>query len=44
MFHKLYLAGASPPRLPGAGPGLTPHLKQILQPINTALKENQHGH
>jgi hypothetical protein len=44
MFRKLYLAGASPPRLPGAGPGLALHLKRTQQPINTALKENQHGH
>jgi hypothetical protein len=26
MFRKMYLAGESPPRLPGAGPGFAPTL------------------
>jgi hypothetical protein len=42
MFHKLYLAGASPPRLPGAGPGRCQ--KQHMQQVINTLKENEHGY
>jgi hypothetical protein len=43
MFHKLYLAGASPPRLPGAGPGHTKH-QHKTDPASETLKENRHGY
>jgi hypothetical protein len=43
MFHKLYLAGASPPRLPGAGPGLL-LCAANNKPTYTVLKENEHGY
>jgi hypothetical protein len=43
MFHKLYLAGASPPRLPGAGPGHQPQIDTHQLETQT-LKEISHGH
>ena len=39
MFHKLYLAGASPPRLPGAGPGHMTCARGTYKLVNTAFKE-----
>ncbi len=44
MFRKLYLKGASPPRLPGAGPGWRACTKSKYLPNYIALKENEHGH
>jgi hypothetical protein len=43
MFRKLFLAGGSPPRLPGAGPGeaIERHDQRAYYIV---LKEKRHGH
>ncbi len=44
MFRKLFLAGASPPRLPGAGPGGGAGRHDDQRVYHIALKEIRHGH
>jgi hypothetical protein len=44
MFRKLYLAGASPPRLPGAGPGRVKRTYTTHHQIDKVFKEIEHGH